>query len=68
MAVGRWIFSRVASSEGVSGPWQAIVASAALWVGLRSPPASWRMRRASRVMTGRRRWARSVVEMVRIAN
>ena len=31
-----------------------------------SAPACWRMRRASRVITGRRRWARSVVEMVRI--
>ncbi len=32
VAVGRWMRSRVASSDGVSGPWQSIVASAAPWV------------------------------------
>ena len=36
---GAGCFSRAASSDGVSGPWQSIVLSAAPWVGLRSPPA-----------------------------
>ena len=39
VAVGRWMRSRAASSDGVSGPWHEIVASAAPWVGLNSPPA-----------------------------
>ena len=39
VTVGRWTCSRSASSDGVSGPWRSIVASAAVWEGrARRPP------------------------------
>src|SRR3954464_6822738 len=45
-----------------------MVARAAVSVGLRSVPASWRSRRAVRTMARRRRPARSVSILVAIAN
>ena len=36
VTVGRCTRSRSASSDGVSGPWRSIVASAAVWDGLSS--------------------------------
>ena len=68
VTVGRWTRSRSASSEGVSGPWRSIVASAAFIEGERSAPASCRSRRAMREMSSRRREARSGRGVVRIAN
>ena len=59
VAVGRLIRSRSASSLGASGPWRSIVASADAWEGPRSLPASWRRRRAVRVIASRRRAANS---------
>ena len=70
VTVGRWTRSRVASSEGVSGPWRSIVASAAVSEGERPVPDSWRRRRAVRV-TAIRRWlasSTSAAEVLRIAN
>jgi hypothetical protein len=61
--------SRAASSLGVSGPWRSITASAAPCDGDSDPPASWRSRRAVRVIASRSRVATSVsAEVVCIAN
>ena len=73
MAVGRWIFSRAASSDGVSGPWQEIVASAAPWVGLRAPPrpagaCAARAGRSPGAGDGRGRWWRSFASLISLAN
>ena len=69
VTVGRCTRSRAASSDGVSGPWRSIVASAAVSVGERPVPDSWRSRRAVRA-TAMRRWLASStsVEVLRIAN
>src|SRR5215212_5917844 len=58
VADGRWMRSSRASSLGVSGPWRSIVASADVWDGPRSVPASCRRRRAVLVITSRS-WAAS---------
>ena len=59
LIVGRWTCSILASSDGVRGPTRSIVDRAAAWVGESPGPASWRRRRAVRVMARRRREASS---------